>query len=48
MFLWVVCRTMLVVAGILWQRQARAVNFAGGGARKLIHHDYCVGAGSTW
>ena len=47
-FLWGVCRTMLVVAGILWQRQARAVNFAGGGARKLIHHDDCVGAGGAW
>ena len=47
-FLWSFCRTMLVVAGILWQRQARAVNFAGGGARKLIHHDDCVGAGGAW
>ena len=47
-FFWSICCTMLVVAGILWQRQARAVNFAGGGARKLIHHDDCVGAGSTW
>ena len=47
-FLWSFCRTMLMVAGILWQRQARAVNFAGGGARKLIHHDDCVGAGGAW